>query len=48
VLRERAPALVGQPTNVVGANDAAEPRTSPILGRKTAEVANVDAALPGE
>ena len=48
VLGERAPAVVGQPANVVGANDAAEPRTSAVLGRETAEVADVQAALPGE
>jgi hypothetical protein len=45
---ERAPALVGQRANVVGANDGAEACTSTVLGGKTAEVANVDAAFPGE
>jgi len=48
VIGERAPAFVGQPANVVGANDTAEPRTSTVLGRETAEVTNVDAALPDE
>jgi hypothetical protein len=48
VLGECAPALVGQPADVVGANDAAKPRTSTVLGGETAEVANVDAPFPDE
>jgi hypothetical protein len=48
VAGERTPALVGEPANVVGANDPAEPGTSAVLGGKTAKVANVDAAFPGE
>jgi hypothetical protein len=48
VLGERAPALIRQPADVVGPNDAAEPRTSTVLGGETAEVTNVDATFPGE
>ena len=48
VLGERAPALVGQPADVVGADDTPRRVSPPVLGRQAAEVADVQAALPRE
>jgi hypothetical protein len=48
VFSERVPAGVGERANVVRTDDGARACTSPVLGRQPAEVADVEAALPGE
>src|SRR5207247_926077 len=48
VLQERGPAGVAQRPHGVGPDDRAEARRAPVLGRVAAEVADVDAPVPGE
>jgi hypothetical protein len=48
VLGERTPAVVGEPPDVVGADQPAEQRLAAVLEPDAAEVADVEAALPLE
>ena len=48
VLGERAPAGIGQPTHVVRSDDNPFANPPAVLGRQAAEIARVQAALPGQ
>ena len=48
VIDERLPAFFCQLADAVGANDRVESSLAAVLGRVPAEVADVEAAVPGE
>ena len=48
VVGKRLPPRIGERADRVGADDHAGARLAPALEREAAEVANVDAAVPGE